>query len=65
MCGGKEMVHVPWFVGLAKEEGREWQLLWVVTTMQGVWVISFELRSAYERLLLAWGEALAGRGALE
>ena len=28
-------VGVPWFVGLAKEEGRVWQRLWVVITVWG------------------------------
>ena len=50
MCGGREMVHVRWFVGLAKEDGRLWQLLSVVTTMRGAWVISF--RSGHRTMVL-------------
>ena len=36
-----------WFVGLAKEEGTVWQLLWVVSTMRGAWVISLRCWRPY------------------
>jgi hypothetical protein len=45
------VVGVPWFVGLAKEQGRVWQLLWVVTTMRGAWVISFR---SWHRMMVLW-----------